>query len=70
MNFINLYYCHRLVVLFLGVLSITFYMLFEDELYEAIASLKTLHCLFSLLMIYMLHNIYFPPFLFVVVSEE
>ena len=69
-NFINLYYCHCLVVLFFGVLSITFHMLFEDELYEAISSLKTLHCLFSLLMIYMLHNIYFPPFLFVVVSEE
>ena len=45
-------------------------MLFEDKLYESIALLKTLYCLFSLLIIYMLHNRYGPQFLFVVVSEE
>ena len=45
-------------------------MLFEDKLYESIALLKTLYCLFSLLIIYMLYNRYGPQFLFVVVSEE
>ena len=39
-----------------------YHMLFEDESYEGIALLKTLHCLFSLLMIYMLHNIHFLSF--------
>ena len=52
-----------------------YHVLFEDELHEGIASLTVLPCwrdciaLFSLLMIYMLHNIHFPQFLFVV-SEE
>ena len=45
-------------------------MLFEDKLYESIALLKTLYCLFSLLIICMLYNRYGPQFLFVVVSEE
>ena len=45
-------------------------MLFEDKLYESIALLKTLYCLFSLLIIYMLFKRYGPQFLFVVVSEK
>ena len=45
-------------------------MLFEDKLYESIVLLKTLYCLFSLLIIYMLFKRYGPQFLFVVVSEK
>ena len=53
-----------------------YHMLFDDELYEGIASLTVLPCwrhciaLFSLLMINMLHNIHFPRFLVFTVNEE